>query len=225
MEGKLLFSDYILKALEFEEHPEDLTKKEALKEYLDKIIVKNYIPLKEKELLMVNIMNSINKDYDAPGKAAFLEMSKTITGLLAYCVNIENDISISSILYSVYDVCWQYGLSDIVLKYCADDYNKLCSMVDSAIRIDNIETLIKTTSLFGKESFDKWEKSIQELETHLSSEQFQELKKLVAANDETGEELLNKIQEEALSEIKQEISKEKKILQNALDKTEPNKVN
>lgn len=225
MEGKLLFSDYILKALEFEEHPEDLTKKEALREYLDKIIVKNYIPLKEKELLMVNIMNSVNKDYDAPGKAAFLEMSKTITGLLAYCVNIENDISISSILYSVYDVCWQYGLADIVLKYCSDDYNKLCSMVDSAIRIDNIETLIKTTSLFGKEDFDKWEKSIQELETHLSSEQFQELKKLVATNDESGVELLNQIQEEALSEVKQEVSKEKKILQNALDKIGSNKVN
>lgn len=225
MEEKLLFSDYILKALEFEEHPEDLMKKEALKEYLDKIIVRNYIPLKEKELLMVNIMNSIGKDSDAPGKAAFLEMSKTTAGLLAYCVNVENDISISSVLYNVYDICWQYGLSGIVLKYCADDYNKLCSMVDSAISIDNLDTLIKTASLFGKEDFEKWEKSIQELETHLSSEQFQELKKLVATNDESGAKLLNQIQEEALSEVNREISKEKQILQNALDKVGSNKVN
>lgn len=225
MEEKLLFSDYILKALDFEEHPEDPIKEQILKEYLDKVIIRNYIPLKEKELVMVNIMNGVNKDFDAPGRAAFLEMSKTVSGLLAYCVNIENDVSLSTIMYSINDVCWQYGLSELVLKYCSTDYEKLCNMVDSALRFENLETLIKTASLFSQEELDKWEKSIKELETHLNSEQFKALNEYTASNDVSGVKLLSQIQEEAVSEVNQEIAKEKELLQKAIDKVDSNKVN
>ncbi len=229
MEENLLLSDYIILALEFEENPEDLVKQQKLQEYLDKIIIRNYIPLKEKELLMMKILANIHKDFDAPGAAAFLEISKVSIGALAYCVNIENDVTLSEIMYDVCDVCHQYGLYDLIMKYCADDYKQLCEMVNNTINFGNINRLIQTTSLFGKEEFDKWEKSIEELKTHLNSEEFKALTEVVNSNDPTVDGLLKTLQEDAYNSVNREIQGEKDKINNTMEvlnkENKENKVN
>ena len=141
MAEELKLSDYVILCSEFEKDPEDSSKLEAIDEFISKVDIREYLPLREKEIIAMEIVTSINQDFNAPATAAFLEIGRITKGLLSYCVNLENDLSIVSYNYFVVDAIYEYGLYDAIASRCEKDYKRLAKMIDDIINATNIAFL------------------------------------------------------------------------------------
>lgn len=216
MEEKLKISDYLILCCEFEEDPSNEQKQQKIVEFLSKIVVKEYIPLKEKNIIMIHILSSLKKDYDAAGVSAMLEMFKIEHALLSYGVNIENDFGVFASLYHAYDMIMQYGLYDILYKSCGKDYKYLCNMIDSALNISNIYRLLETAELFNEENYNEWLASMREMQDVLKIEDIKSLIALTQSYTPEEEEMLKIMRQEALERVNSEMRDERQKISNAL---------
>ena len=53
-EEKLKLSEYLLLCSKFEDNPEDESLLEKINEFLSKLTIREYIPLKEKEIILID---------------------------------------------------------------------------------------------------------------------------------------------------------------------------
>ncbi|MBO7691884.1 MAG: hypothetical protein J6T10_04525 [Methanobrevibacter sp.] len=222
---ELKFSEYIEKCLDFEKNPEDQTKIEEIKNFLDKIEVKEYLPMKEKELIMMNILDTLHQDYDAPGAAMILEHGKVIYGLLGYCVNLDNDLPIINYNYFCVDAIYKYGLYDTVISYCEKDYNRFLKMLDETINFTNIYRITQTAALFNEEAYENWKKGIQDLKDSLNSEDIKSFLEIVDAENEDIKDLVTSLQDLALNQANKETEQESSKFDAAAEFLEKTKEN
>lgn len=203
MDEKLKLSEYLILASKFNEDPSE-ENSEAIEKFLDKLIVREYIPLKEKDILMVQILRKITKDFDAAGAASFLEIGKIELGLFAYCVNLELDTGVLSGTYTSYDLYFQHGLVESILLVCEDDYKRLCNMIDNAIQFSNIYRLIQSAQLLETTEYDKWIEAMNDIKDTINSDTIRDIISVVAQPDEKTKTLTDMINEEALRELQEE---------------------
>ena len=207
-ENKLKVSDYLIACTDFEKDPENEGNYQKIQNFLSDLVIREYIPLKEKEIITINVLETINKDYDAPGAAAFIEMGKVTRALLSYCVNLDNDITILSFGYYATDLIYKHGLFDTVTKVCGADYNRLTTMIDNAINASNIYRLAQTAELFDQESYDKWLKTMNELKDTMDSQSIKDLITLVNEDNEGNNSLINQLKEMAIDQVNTEMREE-----------------
>ncbi|MBO7732401.1 MAG: hypothetical protein J6S67_07605 [Methanobrevibacter sp.] len=168
-EEKLLLSDYLHLTVEFEQNP--TTENEvALTEWLGKLIIRDYMPIKEKAVTMVQVLTSADKEYDAPGAAMYMEINKVVLGLFQYCVNLENDADFIAITMGAYDNFQQYGLIKTIKNVCEEDYGFLCRMIDNAFNIANVKLLADTAALLNETEYGKWIEAMKQLKEGLTPE-------------------------------------------------------
>lgn len=215
MDEKLKLSDYLILAAKFNEDPTE-ENSQALEDFLDKLVVREYIPLKEKDILMVQVLRKITKDFDAAGAASFLEMGKIETGLFAYCVNLELDTGVLSGTYTSYDLYFQHGLVDSILLVCEDDYKRLCTMIDNAIQFSNIYRLIESAQLLDSTEYDKWIETMNDIKDTINSDTIKDIIGVVAQPDEKTKSLMDMLNEEALREIQEEYNSDHNKFQAAI---------
>jgi len=191
---KLKLSDYMRLTMEFEKDPTP-ENEEKIQQWIGQLIVKDYLPMKVKNIAMVDIMVHMDGEYDAPGIAVKTEMNKIVHGLFAYCVNLDNDMDFVSKTFGAYDRYFQYGLVKAIKRFCAEDYEVLCRMVDNAFNISNIKAIADTAELLNETEYDKWIEAMRQLKDeltpdvlegiialgNLSASDFQELSKTFAS--------------------------------------------
>lgn len=214
-DNKLKISEYLLACIDFEKTQSEDKLKE-INDFIAKINFREYIPLKEKEILIMRIMSSISKDFDAPGAAAFVEMGKIGVGLLSYCTNLEVDVNFFNTLYHAYDLLHEFGLVGVVLEHCHKDYDVLVSMLDKSLSFDNFYRIIQTASLFDEESYDKWLETMNNLKTTLDQENLKALMATVNTEDEASKEVLQKLKEVAVQQVNDEMVHEQEKVYNAV---------
>ncbi len=214
-DNKLKISEYLLACIDFEKTQSEDKLKE-INDFIAKINFREYIPLKEKEILIMRIMSSISKDFDAPGAAAFVEMGKIGVGLLSYCTNLEVDVNFFNTLYHAYDLLHEFGLVGVVLEHCQKDYDVLVSMLDKSLSFDNFYRIIQTASLFDEESYDKWLETMNNLKTTLDQENLKALMATVNTEDEASKEVLQKLKEVAVQQVNDEMVHEQEKVYNAV---------
>lgn len=205
---ELNFSDYLILCSDFEKNPEDTSKLKEIEEFISKIEIREYLPLKQKEMVAMDIITALNSDFDAPATAAFLENGRVTKGLLAYCVNLTNDLPIISLNYFAPDAIYEYGLYNAVVARCEADYKRLLKMIDDVVNATNIYRITQTAALFNEESYQDWIKSMNELKDTIDSEAIQGLLSLIGTNSEEGKDLLDKIREMAVEQTNKEIVNE-----------------
>lgn len=220
----LKLSDYLIMCSDFEKNPEDTSKLDEINEFISKIEVREYLPLKDKEMVAMDIVTSINSDFDAPAAAAFLEDGRITKGLLAYCVNLENDLPFITYNYFATDAIYEYGLYDAVIVRCEKDYNRLIKVIDDMVNATNIYRITQTASLFNEESYQDWIKSMTELKDTIDSETIQGLLNLMSNESEEGKDLLEQIREMAVSQTNKEIANEASKFEKAAELQEDSKV-
>ena len=141
-DDKLKLSDYLMLVSKFESEPDNQEILKQIDDFLSKLIVREYMPLKEKEIAVMFILNNLNKDFDAAGASAFLEIGKVTEGLLSYCINLEKDISAIALGYYLVDSIYKYGLYSTIFNKCEKDCTRLFNMVDNAVNVSNIYRLL-----------------------------------------------------------------------------------
>lgn len=199
---KIKLSEYVNAALAFDKDPTD-ENLEKVKKTINRIQVREYVNLNEKQIIMIDMLRTLSDDFDAVGSAIALERQKTVKGLLAYCVNVEDDLGEMDVFPTTVDMIYQYGLMDYVLEAAGPDYWRLCEMLDNSIQFSNIYRLIETTQLFDDDYYDKWLKAMDELKNQLDSDSLRELMKASSEAGGDGQALLGLLQAGSLAQVKE----------------------
>lgn len=188
----LKLTDYLNACLKFEENPSD-ENFNVIQDFLGKLQIKNYIGLKNKMIIMMNILVELNENFDAPGTAAQIELKKMKYALLAYCANLEDDAGLITETYGVYDAIYRNGLADAILAICERDYNKIEDMIAQAIDISNIKTLISSMQFFDDDQYEKWLTAIKSLREQLTPEIMEDVAKFNAVDGNSFVDKLSKL--------------------------------
>ena len=165
----LRLSDYLDLSLKFITDPTPENEL-AITDWLGQLQIRDYLPIKQKSMLMMQILLKVDQAYDAPGAAIHIEMAKVAIGLISYCANVENDIDAMALTMGVYDNIQIYGLAKAIKGVAAEDYRVLCGMVDNALDIAHVKELADTAALFNDAEYDKWIDVMKQLREELTPE-------------------------------------------------------
>jgi len=165
----LKLSDYLDLSLKFAADPTPENDM-AIMDWIGKLQIRDYLPIKQKSMLMMQILLKVDQAYDAPGAAVHIEMAKVGIGLIAYCANVENDIDAMALTMGVYDNIQMYGLARAIKAVAAEDYRALCDMVDNALNIAHVKELADTAALFSDTEYDKWIEVMKQMREELTPE-------------------------------------------------------
>ena len=171
---ELKLMEYIRLCTEFEKDG-DPKRQEELERWISEVVIKEYMPLKDKIIHLMEIITTVPSESDAPGAAGSIENGKVIFGLLNYCVNLENDAGVIARTFSVYDMIMEHGLGTKILNICREDYRTFCGMVSDMINVTNMEKFVETAALQNVTEYDKWVETMKELKTSLTPEMIRDL--------------------------------------------------
>ena len=196
-ETNLKIETYLSLCIDLEKEPSE-EKERAITEFLSKLIVKEYMGLREKTVAGISILADINENYDAAGAAAAIEMGKLKYGLLKYAINLDTELGILDKTYTVYDMCMKYGLAKTLLQSCEKDYVRFCAYVDSMVSASNIYFLIQTASLLNSDELGKWVETMKEVKDTLTPEVLKSIEAISINNSTTVSEFIKGLAEESL---------------------------
>ena len=199
MEENLKLSDYLDLCLKFEEDPSE-ENEQNLQKFLTDLQVKEYMPITDKMIIMVDILSGISSEFSETGTAGFLEVGRVIKGLLSYCFNLDNDIEILSVLYTVYDKIRIHGLYETIISHCREDFALFTQMLRDAVNISHIQQLSSTAELFDGAAYDEWVVTMNEMKKYLTPEILTALKAFNSPNTPEAEELLKQLAEKGVAE-------------------------
>ena len=189
MENKVLLSDIVLKWLKYREA---LQKGEATAEQVEEfdkifpqILVKDYLPMKQKEFLVSQIVwytfdSQKNEDY--MGLISGYEVSLLLYGLLGY-TTIENDLQMAALSPAIVDVLYECGFVDKILGFCKKDYERLCLMADRAVNFRTGLNLIDSISIFDPQQLQELTQELKDTLGGLKPEAVKGLVKIAQIND------------------------------------------
>ena len=191
MENKVLLSEIVLKWLRYREA---LQKGEATPEQVEEfdkifpqILVKDYLPMAQKELLVSQI---IWYTFDRQAEetcvdcAANFEICLILYGLLGY-TTIENDLQMAALSASIVDILFECGFVDKILSFCKQDYERLCLMADRAVNFKSGLDLLASLESFNPEVIRNTTESLKGTLSGLTPEALQGMVKIAQMNDPT----------------------------------------
>lgn len=113
------------------------TTQDEITEVLDNIRVVSYITLMEKYEILLNVLYA--PGYFEEGieqKAMYLETAKLWNGLFSYTnVDVKTEPHLKTM--QNYDLIMSV-IGDILISLCYNDYNRLCTMIDTCISFEHV---------------------------------------------------------------------------------------
>ena len=205
-DDKLSLIEYFNLCLKFEDEPTDENMRE-IQDFLSDLEIKDFLSLKEKTIVAIQITSDLIDELDASGAASTLEIGKLFKGLLSYVVNLKNDIGVLDRTFIAYDYCYIYGLADAILRVCSKDYQHLCSYLDNMINMSNAYRLIQTASILNKTEYNKWVNTLNDLKEKITPEMLQSLLSIDAMNN-GGDDLKTVLGAMAAEEVEKSLQKD-----------------
>ena len=171
---------------------------EEITEVLDNIRVVNYIPLMEKYEILLNVLYA--PGYFEEGveqKAMYLETAKLWNGLFAYTnVDVKTEAYLKTM--QNYDLIMSV-IGDILISLCYNDYNRLCTMIDTCISFDHVLSMSDKLSEIDVNKLGEYTEDtkniIDYVQTH--KKEFELLQNIVEFNDPQLKELKDEINQAA----------------------------
>lgn len=184
---------------------------EELDELGNEMIIREYIPMKEKYRLIATIIFKMDTEADDMAETVVIAKEKNLffdVLLTAYCgINCENqDLK----TYATYDLLYPI-LSKYILQFCGDDYKKLVEMLDSSLNIYHMKELTELMESVDYEEIKKATKANEELlkKFYEEKEALEKLKELFVATDDNARKVVDYAKNEAIIEAGKKMSGEK----------------
>lgn len=113
---------------------------EAYENLLKKLNIKPYLKMEAKAQLLIAILIDIKYSNNFISEIATvdLEMKKLFKGLLAYTDVDTFFINYATIEFETFDLFYESGLVDDILKVCEKDYERLDKMIRQAVSFEGI---------------------------------------------------------------------------------------
>lgn len=204
--NKIKLSQYLQACVDLKTNPNEESAKK-INDLLAQLVIKPYIPLQEKMVIIGSIIFTITEEYDALGAMAHIETRKITEGLLHYVVNLDNDIIGLQNNYTVHDAIIEYGMYDIIIKYCKEDFDRLVRMIDDTFNFSNIYKLLESAQFFTDDGYHKWEEGMKNLKTELTPELMSNIQELLKFNSgEAVEQIRNDMGTQIVNDIDREMA-------------------
>ena len=195
---KIKLTSFLESFLKFKKDPTPEVEDEVAK-IVDQFVIREYIPLAEKQVYIASILSCIPDDAnDALVAENWITMGKVIYGILSYVVNLENDLDRASLVPAVIDVLYESGVVDKILKYSQKDYSRMEQMIQEALNFSNIFRIVQTAALFDKDQLDTFIGAIYDFKKDLTPELLEGLTTIAVSNSPEYKALRETIMGEAL---------------------------
>lgn len=192
---------------DFVADPADEEVAQKVSDYKSKLVIRNFLPMKQKEAAMLKTLYDIQVvDVESHHFSAAMEISLTFNALLAYVVNIDYDIQEALKDEIFYDVFWVSGLGDYILGFCEKDYNRLRNMVERMVSFENLKELLEEISKMAPDSIDRLTDMFKSFSLKDNSELIRNLADIARHQDP----LLTKVKDSVVEGAWKEIDKAQK---------------
>lgn len=183
----------------FIKNPDDKDVVSAYNDMISQLVIRDYLPIQEKVISLVRLILDSDKDIDVPATffTAGLELACCFDGLLSY-TNIEQTFDISVKNYENYDIIYQSGLADYILRYCGKDYDRLVRMMERTLSYENLTELIKSIHSIDTGNLKEVTDEIRKIEKDADPEVIKNLADIMRLNDPNLNNLKNKIDKDSV---------------------------
>lgn len=171
---------------------------EEITEVLDNIRVINYIALMEKYEILLNVLYApAYFDEGIEQKAMYLETAKLWNGLFAYTnVDVKSESHLKTM--QNYDLIMSV-IGDILISLCYNDYNRLCTMIDTCISFEHVLSISDKLTEIDVNKLGEYAEDtkniIDYVQTH--KKEFELLQSIVEFNDPQLKELKDEMNKAA----------------------------
>ena len=196
---------------------------EELDELGSEMVIREYIPIKEKYRLIAMVIFKMNMEADDMAETLVIAKEKNLffdVLLTAYCgINCEDqDLK----TYATYDLLYPI-LSKYALQYCGDDYKKFVEMFDASLNIYRMKEL---NEILESVDYAEIKKVTQENEALLKKfyqekEALDKLRELFLATDDNARKIVDYAKDEAIIEAGKKLVDEEEEVAGAAEEVEP----
>ncbi len=142
-------ADYINK-------PEDAASAAIFQDLQDSLVIRSYLPLKQKEIVLQKILSDMDmEDEELYSFSTYKNICLLFDGLMAYVANINYDIDGVLKDSGIYDILQASGLVGFILAYCSRDFNSLKEDLQDILSMRGIYHIAKEFQNINPESIDK----------------------------------------------------------------------
>ena len=167
---------------------------DEITEVLDNIRVVNYITLMEKYEVLLNVLYApAYFDDGIEQRAMYLETAKLWQGLFAYTnVDVKSEPHLKTM--QNYDLIMSV-IGDILISLCYNDYNRLCTMIDTCISFEHVLSVSDKLSEIDVNKLDNYMEDTQKLIDFIQTNKkdLEILQQIVEFNDPQLKELKEEI--------------------------------
>lgn len=168
---------------QFLSDPQNAKNQEALADLKSKLIIKKFLPLYQKDLVVTKTFLSMSvDDAESSGAAIALEIALLFNVLLAY-TNIDINVPLDMQNSAYYDMLIMSGIADHVLSYCKEDYERTEKIAMNMISFENLKTLVATLSKMDTASIEGLTREFKRFTLETNPESLRNLADIMRQND------------------------------------------
>ena len=168
-----------------------------------KLVIKNYLPMEDKAVYITKAFLDADKDISVPSVFVSIgfDIAMLFDCLLAYTnINVDN-IADEDKIYENYDIIYESGLGDYILSYCKADYKRICKMLDRALSMEHISSLLTSLDAIDSDALEDVTKAINDLKKNGDKDMIHDMAQISRFADPEFEGLREKITDEVLDRI------------------------
>lgn len=163
--------------------PQNAKNQEALADLKSKLIIKKFLPLYQKDLVITKTFLSMSvDDAESSGAAVALEIALLFNVLLAY-TNIDINVPLDMQNFAYYDMLIMSGIADHILSYCKEDYERTEKIAMNMISFENLKTLVATLSKMDTASIEGLTREFKRFTLETNPESLRNLADIMRQND------------------------------------------
>lgn len=180
------------------ENPIDENNTKLFTELKKDLIIKSYIPVSEKVMILFKMSVDADKPVNIPSSIFTVgaEVVCLFDALFAY-TNIGIDFDDSFKTYENYDLIYSSGLADYILEFCHRDYDRLVHMFERTISYENLQDLTETLSKLDTKEIAKLTNSFKSFKDE-NPQKFKDMADILRLNDDSLVGIKEAFEEDAL---------------------------
>lgn len=196
---KIDFSLFVGICETYIDNPQDEKIATAFQDLQTSLIIRSYMPMQEKVILLYRIITDSDKELDLPAAAftAGFELACLFDGLLAY-TNVDTNISLKDKTYEKYDIIYQSGIADYILQFCKLDYERFVNMAERILSYGHLADLIETLDGLDTDYIQEALQEFKDMKKNIDSKTIENLATIAYFEDPSLYKLREELQDNAL---------------------------
>lgn len=193
--------DILMTCAEFIDEPSNEEKTQAFNELKKDLVIRSYMPLRQKGLCLEKAIVDLHGDIEEPYMySVAYEIAFLFDCVLAYVVNLDPDINILFKTPETADMLYNAGLIDYILGFCQKDVDALRRMADRMISFDNLKEISDAIDLTSPEQIQRLTDEFKKFADEMDPQKLKGIAQMINMNDPLLKDIKDTIEDKAYIE-------------------------